>query len=67
MYVWPFGTEKKVLDKDGKTVSRYLHSRLYGRVLSEDIKVNKKIVQLDNKDKTKLVKVKMFTDVWWKQ
>ncbi len=43
------GTKKKV-KIDGK-VSRYLHSTLYGRVLSEDIKVNKKLVQLDNGQK----------------
>jgi len=34
------GTTKKVMH-DGK-VSRYLHSTLYGRVLSEDVKVDKK-------------------------
>ena len=43
------GTKKKV-KTDGK-VSRYLHSSLYGRVLSEDIKVGKKLVQLDNGQK----------------
>ena len=43
------GTKKKVII-DGK-VSRYLHSTLYGRVLSEDIKVDKKLVQLDNGQK----------------
>ena len=43
------GTKKKVMI-DGK-VSRYLHSTLYGRVLSDDIKVDKKIVQLDNGQK----------------
>ena len=43
------GTKKKVMI-DGK-VSRYLHSTLYGRVLSEDIKVDKKLVQLDNGQK----------------
>ena len=43
------GTKKKV-KIDGK-VSRYLHSTLYGRVLSEDIKVDKKLVQLDNGQK----------------
>jgi DNA-directed RNA polymerase subunit beta' len=43
------GTKKKV-KIDGK-VSRYLHSTLYGRVISEDIKVNKKLVQLDNGQK----------------
>ena len=46
------GTTKKVMH-DGK-VSRYLHSTLYGRVLSEDVKVDKKIVELD--DGTKLSK-----------
>ena len=43
------GTKKKV-KIDGK-VSRYLHSTLYGRVLSEDIKVDKKLMQLDNGQK----------------
>ena len=43
------GTKKKI-KIDGK-VSRYLHSTLYGRVLSEDLKVDKKIVQLDNGQK----------------
>ena len=46
------GTTKNVI-QDGK-VSRYLHSTLYGRVLSEDVKVDKKIVELD--DGTKLSK-----------
>ena len=46
------GTNKKVMH-DGK-VTRYLHSTLYGRVLSEDVKVDKKIVELD--DGTKLSK-----------
>ena len=46
------GTNKKVII-DGK-VSRYLHSSLYGRVLAEDVKVNKKIVELKNG--TKLTK-----------
>jgi DNA-directed RNA polymerase subunit beta' len=40
------GTNKKVM-VDGK-VSRYLFSTLYGRVLSEDVKVNKKVVELEN-------------------
>ncbi len=40
------GTKKKVIH-DGK-VSRYLHSTLYGRVLAEDVKVSKKIVELDD-------------------
>ena len=43
------GTKKKV-KIDGK-VSRYLHSTLYGRVLSEDVKVDKKLVQLENGQK----------------
>ena len=43
------GTKKKI-KIDGK-VSRYLHSTLYGRVLSEDLKVDKKLVQLDNGQK----------------
>ena len=40
------GTNKKVII-DGK-LSRYLHSTLYGRVLAQDIKVDKKIVEMDN-------------------
>jgi len=40
------GTNKKVVI-DGK-LSRYLHSTLYGRVLAEDIKVDKKVVEMDN-------------------
>ena len=40
------GTKKSVLI-DGK-VSRYLFSTLYGRVLAEDIKVNKKVVEMEN-------------------
>ena len=40
------GTNKKVLI-DGK-LTRYLHSTLYGRVLAEDIKVDKKIVEMEN-------------------
>ena len=40
------GTNKKVM-VDGK-VSRYLFSTLYGRVLSEDVKVDKKLVELEN-------------------
>jgi len=40
------GTKKQVVI-DGK-LSRYLHSTLYGRVLSEDVKVDKKVVELDN-------------------
>jgi len=46
------GTNKKVVI-DGK-LSRYLHSTLYGRVLAEDIKVNKKVVEMENG--TKLTK-----------
>ena len=40
------GTNKKVII-DGK-LSRYLHSTLYGRVLAQDIKVDKKLVEMDN-------------------
>ena len=40
------GTKKSVLI-DGK-VSRYLFSTLYGRVLAEDVKVNKKVVEMEN-------------------
>ena len=40
------GTNKKIVI-DGK-LTRYLHSTLYGRVLSEDIKVDKKVVEMDN-------------------
>ena len=40
------GTNKKVM-VDGK-VSRYLFSTLYGRVLAEDVKVDKKVVELEN-------------------
>ena len=46
------GTNKKVVF-DGK-LSRYLHSTLYGRVLAEDIKVDKKVVEMENG--TKLTK-----------
>jgi len=46
------GTNKKVVI-DGK-LSRYLHSTLYGRVLAEDIKVDKKVVEMKNG--TKLTK-----------
>ena len=46
------GTNKKVVI-DGK-LSRYLHSTLYGRVLAEDIKVDKKVVVMENG--TKLTK-----------
>jgi len=46
------GTNKKVI-VDGK-LSRYLHSTLYGRVLAEDIKVEKKVVEIENG--TKLTK-----------
>ncbi len=44
------GTTKKIKDDDGK-VSKYLHSSIFGRVLSEDVKVNKKIVEFGNKQK----------------
>ena len=40
------GTNKKVI-VDGK-LSRYLHSTLYGRVLAQDIKVDKKLVEMEN-------------------
>ena len=40
------GTNKKIVI-DGK-LSKYLHSTLYGRVLAEDIKINKKIVEIDS-------------------
>ncbi len=40
------GTNKKVVI-DGN-LSRYLHSTLYGRVLAEDIKVDKKVVEMEN-------------------
>ena len=40
------GTNKKVVI-DGK-LSRYLHSTLYGRVLAEDVKVDKKVVEMEN-------------------
>ncbi len=43
------GTNKKII-VDGKP-SRYLHSTLYGRVLAEDVKVNKKIVESENNTK----------------
>ena len=46
------GTNKKVVI-DGK-LSRYLHSTLYGRVLAEDIKIDKKVVEMENG--TKLTK-----------
>ena len=46
------GTNKKVVI-DGK-LSRFLHSTLYGRVLAEDIKVDKKVVEMENG--TKLTK-----------
>ena len=46
------GTNKKIVI-DGK-LSRYLHSTLYGRVLAEDIKVDKKVVEMENG--TKLTK-----------
>ena len=35
------GTKKTVIEADGK-VSRYLHSKLFGRVLAEDVKKDKK-------------------------
>ena len=44
------GTVKKVKEEDGKT-SKYLHSIIFGRVLSEDLKKNKKIIEYGNKKK----------------
>ncbi len=38
------GTNKKTVDKNGKP-SKYLHSTLFGRVLSEDIKKDKKTIE----------------------
>ena len=38
------GTNKKTVDKNGKP-SKYLHSTLFGRVLSEDIKIDKKTIE----------------------
>ncbi|MBL6628063.1 MAG: DNA-directed RNA polymerase subunit beta' [Candidatus Actinomarina sp.] len=46
------GTNKKVVI-DGK-LSRYLHSTLYSRVLAEDIKIDKKVFEMENG--TKLTK-----------
>ena len=40
------GTTKKVII-DGK-VNRYLYSTLYGRVLSQDVKVDNKVATLEN-------------------
>ena len=40
------GTNKKIVI-DGK-LTKYLHSTLYGRVLAEDIKVDKKVVEMEN-------------------
>ncbi len=44
------GTTKKIKDDGGK-VSKYLHSSIFGRVLSEDVKVNKKTVEFGYKQK----------------
>jgi len=44
------GTVKKLKDEDGKK-SKYLHSTIFGRVLSEDLKKNKKIIEYGNKKK----------------
>ncbi len=38
------GTNKKIVDNNGKP-SKYLHSTLFGRVLSEDIKKDKKTIE----------------------
>ena len=44
------GTTKKIKDENGN-VSKYLHSSIFGRVLSEDIKKNKKILEYGEKKK----------------
>ena len=44
------GTKKTVIESDGK-VSRYLHSKLYGRVLAEDVKKDKKLVEFGDSQK----------------
>ena len=44
------GTVKKIKDDNGK-VSKYLHSTIFGRVLSEDLKKNKKIIEYGDKQK----------------
>ena len=44
------GTSKKIKDENGK-VSKYLHSIIFGRVLSEDIKKNKKTLEYGEKKK----------------
>ena len=41
------GTNKKTVDKNGKP-SKYLHSTLFGRVLSEDIKKDKKTIEFSD-------------------
>jgi DNA-directed RNA polymerase subunit beta' len=44
------GTKKTVIESDGK-VSRYLHSKLFGRVLAEDVKKDKKVVEFGDGQK----------------
>ena len=44
------GTKKTVIDSDGR-VSRYLHSKLYGRVIAEDIKKGKKVIEYGDSKK----------------
>ena len=47
------GTTKSTFDKEGKP-SKYLHSTLFGRVLSEDVKKDKKAIEFgDGKKLTK--------------
>ncbi len=41
------GTTKSTIDDDGRP-SKYLHSTLFGRVLSEDIKKDKKTIEFGN-------------------
>jgi len=49
---WKGTVKKLTYDKKGK--AEYIHSKLYGRVLSEDLKKDNKILELD--DGTKLTK-----------
>ena len=47
------GTTKSTVDKEGRP-SKYLHSTLFGRVLSEDVKKDKKTIEFgDGKKLTK--------------
>ncbi len=43
---WRGTTKKLTYDEKGKP--KYIHSKLYGRVLAEDLKKDKKILQLDD-------------------